>query len=350
MEKFVEDSELGQVGFFLESHGEFTDLLGKEWIRNNLLVKKERLRTHYLFWLLSNENEAECLLSWLQTIKESIPDTKFTGLINKLEKNNKKIEFYSLLSEIEVLAYYSSKKLELEYEPIQGDIKLIINNSEVYIEIAKLFSSKEQMEYDKLQNIVHEKIDKLDNPRKYIFSFMIPYNFSRDNCTAFVNFIDDISKEEFQKFPTESIKFNKTEAWIKILRISSREKGYVSMSMSPGVEVFSANRLKAKIKDESKQLPTNKLNVVTYNISDPSTHFESIEDAFYGQSEVRFNLVNGEPISSELGRKSNGVIHSEEGKQISALIAFYHFKYDKRRKYENPFAENKLPKDIFNVL
>jgi len=314
------------------------------------LEEKERLKAHYLFWLLLNENEAQCLVNWLKTIKGSIPATKFTGLMNKLKKSNRKIEFYSLLSEIEVLAYYAFKKIELEYEPIHGDIKLKINNFEVFVEIAKLFSSYEQMEYKKLQNIVHENLDNLDNPMKYIFSFMIPYSFSMEDCISFVNFVDAISKKEFNRYPTEYIQFKRTGAKIKILGISPREKGHTSSSMSPCVQIFSAKRLKAKIIDESKQLPTNKLNVVIYNISDPSTHFESIEDAFYGQSEVRIKLLNGKPISSELGRKSNGVVHSEEGKQISAIIAFYHYKYNNRRKYENPFAENKLQEDIFHVL
>ena len=350
MKKIIEDSEVEQVVSFLEAQTEFTSLLGKDWVKNNLLGKKERLGAHYLFWLLLNQNEGKFLVNCLRNIKGSIPTTKFTGLINKLKRSKRKIEFYSLLSEIEVLGYYASKNLEIEYEPIQGDIKLTINNSQVFIEIAKLFSSKKQDEYEKLQNIVWEKLNNLDNPRKYIFSFSIPQIFSKDDVEAFVKFVDGMSKEKFTQFPTEHFVLKGTEAKVQILGISPRSRGYVGSFMSQVMEISSAKRLKAKILDELKQLPRNKLNVIVYNISDPYTHFDSIEDAFYGQSVARIKLVDGRPISSEPARLPNGVIHSEEGKQIGAIIAFYHFRYHNRKKYENPIAENKLPESVFAVL
>lgn len=346
MKKLIEDNEKEKVESFLEAQSLLVSFLGQDWVKNTLLSEKERQKVHFLFWLLLDSDKSQILENWLKNIKSSLVPTKFAGLINTLKKRGGKTEFYSLLSEIEVLSYYVSKNLRIEYEPSQGDIKLIIDDCAVFIEIARLFSSEEQTKLETLQNKIWGRLDELDN-KKYVISFSISQVFSQSDIEPFVRFVEKKLNEEFNEFPTQDFIYSGGKARFKILGITKRNKGYVGSYLSPVIEISSARRLKAKIIDEAKQLPKGKFNVVVYNISDPFTHFDSIEDAFFGQSLAIIDLKTNEVRPA---RKENGVIHKEEGKRLNALIAFRHFQYDNRKKYKNPIAEFQLPNEILKEL
>jgi len=346
LKKLIEDNEKEKVESLLEAQSLLVSFLGQDWVKNTLLSEKERQKAHFLFWLLLDPEKSQSLENWLKNIKGSLVPTKFAGLISKLKKSGGKTEFYSLLSEIEVLSYYASKNLKIEYEPSQGDIKLMIDDCEVFIEIARLFSSEEQTKLETLEHKVWDKLDELDN-KKYVISFSISQVFSQSDIEPFVRFVEKKLNEEFNEFPTPDFTYSRDKARFRILAISRRNKGYVGGYSSPVMTISSARRLKAKIIDEAKQLPKGKFNVVVYNISDPFTHFDSIEDAFFGQSVAIIDLKTNE---GKWARKENGVIHKEEGKRLNALIAFRHFQYDNRKKYENPMAEFQLPNEILKEL
>ena len=97
-----------------------------------------------------DKDKSQKLDGWLTTLRATLLKTKFRGLVNKIKKRGKEIEFYSLLSEMEVVSYYSKRGYDLEYEPVQGDLKLVLNNSEIFIEIARLFPSQEEQRIDRL--------------------------------------------------------------------------------------------------------------------------------------------------------------------------------------------------------
>ena len=150
MRKLSTDKEIEQVQSNLDTCKTLIDALGLDWINEQILRKRERAKIHTLFWLLLDKDKSQKLDGWLTTLRATLLKTKFRGLVNKIKKRGKEIEFYSLLSEMEVVSYYSKRGYDLEYEPVQGDLKLVLNNSEIFIEIARLFPSQEEQRIDRL--------------------------------------------------------------------------------------------------------------------------------------------------------------------------------------------------------
>ena len=180
MLKMLRDEEIEQVKANLSSVPPLIDALGSDWINKALLTRTERKKVHVLFWLLLNPMKSQKLNYWLQILKSSLSSTNFQGLINDLKKKSANLEFYSLLSEIEVLSFYMAKRNNfhsVEYEPTHGDIKITVDGYEVFLEVARLFSSEDQERTDKLENEVWEKLDELEN-NKYVLSFSISRRFS----------------------------------------------------------------------------------------------------------------------------------------------------------------------------
>jgi len=124
------------------------------------------------------------------------------------------------------------------------------------------------------------------------------------------------------------------------------KRGYAGASMLPVIKIESAKRLKNKILDELSQLPKDHFNLVVLNISHRFTDFEDVEDAFKGQLALRMNLktLKAMPI-----RRANGVINMEEGKHVSAIIAFKDFDYKNRRIYINSQASIPLTNALSKI-
>lgn len=346
MQKLTKEQEIEQVKSNLSECKTLVDAIDHDWINNQILQKMERVKVHNLFWLLLNKDRSQKLDSWLAVLKTALLQTKFQGLINKMKRKTGKIEFYSLLSEIEVVSYYAKKDYIIEYEPPHGDLKLVLNGSEVFLEIASLFSSQEEERISSLVNLVWNKLDNL-NSNKYVISFRISPEFLESDVDSFIKFVSNIVTQEFEKFPSEKFTFNGGKASITILFISPRERGYVGGSLMGVMRINSARRLKDKILDEISQLPKNQLNIVVYNITHLATEFDDIEDAFYGQSALR---IYKETMKTEPIRKPNGVIHEKEGEQVSVIIAYKDFNYENRRIYPNPKAKIPITQEIVEKI
>jgi len=350
MQKLTKDQEIEQVQSNLKRCKTLVDTLTSDWVDKQILQKMERTKIHTLFWLLWDKDKSQKLDSWLRTLKTTLPNTKFQGLINKIKKSSGEIEFFSLLSEIEVVSYYSSKGHVLEYEPPKGDLKLSLNGSEVFIEIAKLFSSQEEQRINSLANLIWNKLDNLKD-NKYLISFGISPAFSESDVSSFMEFASDVLAKEFKIFPSEKFPFNSGKASVTVLSESKNGKGRVAGNLVGVMEIHSSARLKNKILDEISQLPKDKLNIIVYNITHFAAHFDDIEDAFYGQLALRLyvskekGVVHKEPV-----RKENGVVHKEEGEQISAIIAYEDFNYEKRRTYPNPEAKFRIKKEMLEKI
>lgn len=230
----------------LSSLPQLVDILGSDWINRVLLIKTERKNAHALFWLLLDLMESQKLDAWLTILKFSLYFTKFQGIINTLKRMGGNVAFYSFLSEIEVLSHYMSKRdenFDVEYEPCRGDIKITLNGSEVFLEIARLFSSENQERIDRLKEIVWEKLDYLEN-NKYVLSFGISAMFSESDVNPFVEFVSKKVTEEIKKFPSKRFVFDNRKAWFKIIMVSPRDKGYVGSMLTSFERIESARRLK----------------------------------------------------------------------------------------------------------
>jgi hypothetical protein len=166
-----------------------------------------------------------------------------------------------------------------------------------------------------------------------------------------VDFVREVTAREFKAFPSEKFQFDSGRASVTILSESENGCGRVAGNLVGVMEVHSSVRLKNKILDEISQLPECKLNVVVYNITHFSAHFDDVEDAFYGQLALRLyfgkdrGLIHKEPV-----RKENGVIHTREGEQLSAIIAYEDFKYQDRKIYLNPRAKLRIEDGLVEMM
>ena len=165
----VRQEEIDNVRKNLEAMPITAKALGQEWITAHILNIEERVKKHELFWLLWYNAKSIKLESWLTILKASLPDTKFTRIINSLKEKSEENEFNSLLPEIEVLAYYATKKdkgVSVEYEPNipkknnVGDIKLSFGGNEVYLEITRLFSSKKEKRIDDMLHLLARALNR----------------------------------------------------------------------------------------------------------------------------------------------------------------------------------------------
>lgn len=358
--QLVRDEEIDRVRKNLEAMPLTTEALSKEWITTNILSMEERTTKHSIFWLLYYDDRSKKLEEWLTILKDLLPYTKFTKIVNSLKERRGENEFKSFLPEIEVLAYYGTKKdsgVSVEYEPNipekdkVGDIKLSFGSNEVYLEITRLFSSEKEKKIDDLLHLLGSKIDQIaDNP--FYITIRIEENFTENDVTPFVELVQSqISMyKHMQEIPAERMpQFDyDSKGWFSfVMRAPNGKKGHTGGFFTPAMILETAGRLKGKIKDKIEQLPENQLNVIVLDISHHYAHFDDIEDAFGGQEGVRINVDTGEATPF---RNANGIIHIDEGKQIGLIIGFKEFDYENRRKYVNLSAIRPFNDEILSKL
>ncbi len=353
MRAFVDKEEIKEVKENLESTPIIVDVLGDNWINNNLLNREERIKKHTLFWLFLDATKIQKMENWLIVTKACVTGTKFNKIVNSLKAKRDEKDCYSLLAELEVLAYYGSKGIKVEYEPDipekknVGDLKLTIGSVEVFVEITRLFESQEDERTTKLVRSVAQKIDEIpDNP--FISTLVIEDGFCEKDLEPFIELVsNEIAKNKNTLEPAEGKPYiidfyHKAE--LRLRKKISHKKGYVGGSIYPTVEICSAGRLKNKILDKLEQLPDGKLNAVAVDISYHFADFGHVKQAFDGQLGYLINRKTGEGTYI---RHANGVVHIDEGRQIGVLIAFKSFNYEQRRKYPNlsatvPFTDEFL--------
>ena len=357
--KLVLQEEIKMVQKNLEAMPVTAEELTSDWITKSILNKEERTTKHTIFWLLLDGAKSGKLEAWLSILKSSLPDTKFTRIINSLKERKDENEFNSILPEVEVLAYYASQKdkgVEVEYQPNipgkpkVGDIKLSFDGNEVYLEITRVFSSKEEKRIDDTLHLLGSKIDEIAN-NPFVITIAIEENFTETDVNPFIELVkSQIEKYRgMPEFPGKKIyhfDYEPKGSFRFIMRAPNGKKGYAGGFHTPVMEIKTAGRLKGKIMDKIEQLPENRLNVIVLDISHHFAHFEDIEDSFAGQEGVRINVDTGE---ATLYRNANGIIHVDEGRQIGAIIGFKEFEYANRRKYINlsaiaPFNDEILSK------
>jgi hypothetical protein len=356
----VRQDEIDRVREYLEAMPITSEALGEEWITANILNIEERAKKHSLFWLLWYSDRASKLESWLTVLKASLPITKFKKIVNSLREKAGEYEFGSFIPEIEVLAYYASKKddgVSVENEPSipnknnVGDIKLSFGGNDVYLEVTKLFSSEKEKRIDDLLHLLGSRINEIvDNP--FYISIRIEESFTENDVAPFVELVRSQidNYKHIQEIPAERMpQFDyNSKGWFSfVMRAPSGKKGQTGGFFTPVTIIETARRLKGKIKDETEQLPDNQLNVVVLDISHHFAHFDDIEDAFAGQEGVRINVETGE---ATVYRNANGIIHIDEGRQVGLIIGFKGFDYENRRKYVNRSAIVPFNEEMLSVL
>ena len=222
MRKYTYDSEVALVKSNLNRCKELLSFLGSTWVEKELLQVKERSKAHPLFWMLLDEVKSRKLKSWLEVLSKALSKTKFSGLLNKLRKSVEGIVFYSLLSEIEVVSFYARTQ-QIEYEPPCGDLKLSFDGKEVFIEIARLFSSYEEEKIQSLSQLIWNNLEDLSE-NKYVLSFSVSPEFSESDIEPFLKFSREKTIRKFTSFPSK-LPYEGDKAALTILCPSKKDRG-----------------------------------------------------------------------------------------------------------------------------
>lgn len=274
MKALVEEKEIEQVKACLETTPLLKGELGKNWIANNLLNAEKRETKHFLFWIFLEDWKIQKMEKWLKDLKTCIPESKYKKIINRLKEKRTEKDFKSLISEIEVLSYYSNLGIKVDYEPRipdksnVGDIKLTINSNEIFLEVTRLFASIAEEARDSLVHSVVDAIEAIqENP--FIISVDIEDGFSTYDVEPCLKLVcEEIEKNRHKLEPTEDTPYVITygsvycpKATFTFLKKITKKKGYVGGSLLPFVKLNDAGRLKNKILGELRQLPDNRFNV-----------------------------------------------------------------------------------------
>jgi hypothetical protein len=149
------ENEIAEGNSNIEECRSLKQIVGLSWISEILSRNQERMKVHPLVWFLLDKERSHRLQIWLRILARNFPNSKmgkFSKIINKMKKATTEEKFYSILSEIEVGSFYA-KKFPIEYEPCDGvDWKITIERQPVYLEVTRLFWSKDAKHSSPLNN------------------------------------------------------------------------------------------------------------------------------------------------------------------------------------------------------
>lgn len=324
---------------------EFSNLkayLGEDWLNSQIQIES-RAKMHPIFWILIDYNKCKKLSNNLDVLNNLCE--KFPRIIRKIKFDRDRFNFYSLLTEIEVLAYYyrkSNEKYIVDYEPLIDDQntipdgKLIINEQEYFLEILTVFEDENEQLIESYQDEIREKLDSLNN-NPFILAFGLEIGFERDDISSFVVFVEKLIKSKKAKNKS-TFNFNKDEKIIANITFydNHNNKGYVGIMNGPVRRLNDAGRIKNKILSKIDQLPINSKNIIIMNLSYLSDEFIDLDEAFLGQTGVTIDTKSYDVRDI---RQPNGFIHHEKGKSISCVIGYTKEMFEFRRFYINSLAQ-----------
>jgi len=329
----------------------------KRWIpqqlKNSFFIIKERKHQHPLFWLLWDSTRAEQLTRNLLIIEKHCD--RFKRVLDKIIKDQE--NFYSGVTEIEVMSHYYNKGLNVAYEPnakektTKVDFK-ITNSDEYFFEIFDMNLDERIKKIDEIRLNIREKIDAIEtNP--FLVSFGITEKFTPDDCDFLVKEIEigiQAKIPSYVRSDIESIIDHQDimkEGNINIgdytLYSYKEMKGYTITSGAYVVQFKDDSRIKNNLLTKIDQIPEGKRNIVVVNITRIlGNDFWSLENAIFGQEAA---FVDPKTMAATYGRKTNGLFNDPRGNQISLVIAYMKDDYSTRKLYYNPKALHPIPKE-----
>ena len=352
MIKNILSEEIEVIRKNIDTFPNIKDIFSEDFI-NNLLKIEERLKKHSLFWILLDLQKTSKLSNNLGILR--LKFSSFSSLLNRLLDDIDKDNFYSVLTEIEILSYFYDKfsSENLEYEPsIEGktgkpDLKLNLNGEEYYMEIFNLRDDSIQREINEIQDSIKKEIDKINQPFSILFSTEI--SFKKENMGDFVSFVSSLLDKKEQIKHGDKFDFFKDNSKLADIKFfnSNNNQGQVYSMLHPLRILNDSIRIKNKMLDKiDKQLPEDKKSIIIMDNSYAFYADYDVFDAIYGRY-----CVFVDPNTREIkdARQPNGLIHHPKGKSISAIVS-YSGDYSNRKIFLNPFATNKLSEQELSLF
>ncbi len=316
---------------------------------------EERHKKHPIFWVLLDQNRAQKLAQNLDTICGKTD--KINRIIRKLKSSTDEFNFHSLISEIEVLAYYYNKVTEnykVFYEPRvekknkKIDGRLTINGTDYNLEILTVFEDEEGQSIHSAHEEIRKQLDSIEG-NNFILSFSTEKNFSLQDIPGFVEFVKKLLERKtiVHKDTFVFRKENKPVAKITFYKDPKVNRGFVGFMNQPVRFLDCAGRIKNKILSKVDQLPNNSKNIVIVNLSHITNDFIDLEEVFLGQSCVQIDIKTHEAKSA---RHPNSIVNHPKGKNISMVVGYVNENYNSRRFYINLSADKPVDKELIEKI
>jgi len=320
-------------------------------LRDSFFIIKERKHQHPLFWSLLNPTKAGRLTRNLLVLEKYCD--RFKRVLDKIIKDQE--NFYSGITEIEVMSYYYNKGLTVSYEPdvkaktTKVDFK-ITNKYEYFFEIFDMNLDERIKKMNEIRLNIREKIDAIEiNP--FLVSFGITENFSVSDSDFLIKQIEiGIQKNipGYVRSDVESIidhqeimKAGNINIGDYTLYSYKGTKGYTITSGAYVIQMKDDSRIKNNLLTKIDQIPEGERNIVVVNVTRIfDNDFWSLENAILGQEAA---FVDPKTMVATYGRKTNGLFNHQRGNQISLIIAYKTDDFSTRKLYYNPKALHLIP-------
>jgi len=338
--------ELAKV--HIESNPILVELFGKDWIYS-LFDINDKDKQHPLFWYIVDIIKCQKLVSQLKIIRGNCK--KINTLVKKLKTET--INFYSFISEIEVLSYYYRKlsdKYEMEYEPDvpekgkKSDIRINVEGENYFLDVIRIKELSEIENMDEISEKIEEEIEIIGGNIYHIMIQIKPY-FSKMDISILKEIIrknitnNEINGEKTIYYPSSK----NSIAEVTICQTPDNLGSVKCMTSSCTSLIDYTNKTRKRILDKVNQLPTNSKNIVVVDMSDIYAGLRILEDVCLGDIFIEKLSMNS---LDNLPRYPNGVADYEDGKYISMIIGFEKNDYSTRKFFINTDAKTPINKDM----
>jgi hypothetical protein len=365
--------------------------LGDEWFIETITSSRPKkhplyqLNDPFMLAILQNlNNDLEIVLHVIEEDPEKVEKRK------RLEGKIKNIdEFYDVLSEIEWASYFKNMGFPVSIEPTlpsEGpDLKVRINDRDIYFEIKSLHLSAEDRKEDKLRNEIIDRIKKVQS--RFLVAFSLNEAFSNKELFLLIKLIKKKIKEFEKENALQPISIYYFSRY-KIRELygydglnplkdthtlfSDRRRAKAEIIFYPQKDYFGdtrvwsignvkvrndVERIRRALSEKSKQLKLDDPAVVVIDISNTLFIDEfDVMDAIYGMTECKILMDkdSGKIVDTYWSKKKDGTY--QVIKRISAVVLYKRKVSDagviefERKIYTNPNAKNPLNKEEISKI
>lgn len=331
----------------LDDLNQFKSYFGKKWFHKEMNTDNGH---HPILFLLFDKKTASDLIDKLK-ILESRCD-KFRSIIRKLKYDRDFNNFYSTLTEIDVISYYYQgyNSNLLEYEPpVQSgkklDLRMSIDGEDYFFEILTVFQDSEQEKYSYIREKITQELEGINLP--FIINLRIREGFKKEHITNFVNFIENTIKEEKpNNLKYEFYNDNKLVADFRYYKYDGNV--CIVNSFGPSSFINPHGRLRAKVlKKAIEQIPNNQNNIVVVNLSYVLNIFIVMEQAL---GELGIQIDENDNLNDKYYRIQNGIFDYKDSSHISMIIAYINNDYNQRRFYLNHKLDDSGKEKLLKII
>jgi len=309
---------------------QFKSYFSEKWLDKQLNLDEIH---HPLFVILSDKNSSSKLVNNLKILKSNC--YRYKRIIKKLKADKNHNNFFSTLTEIDVISYYyqqNNDQISLEYEPsVPGgkklDLKMNIKGIDYFFEILTVFEDAKLENYSNLKEKIREELENINLP--VTINFMIKKSFEKEYVTTFINFMKETIKKD-DKTNSKFDFYENNEIVANFRYLKSDTNKCIANGFGPPTFSNPHGRTKEKIlKKAIEQIPHNQNNIIVVNLSHVLNTFIVIEEALC-ELGIKIDQNN---LKETYHRVQNGIFDYKNSSHIAMIIAYINSDYKNYRRF-----------------